>query len=62
MLLLRYRYGAYLSREQVAELVAPHPDTLELIDSWLEHHGVPSSSVSTSHGGSWLTVTGVSVS
>ncbi|KAF8261236.1 peptidase S8/S53 domain-containing protein [Lactarius quietus] len=42
---------AYLSREQVAELVAPHPDTLQLINSWLEHYGVPSSSVSTSHSG-----------
>ncbi|KAI9438396.1 subtilisin-like protein [Lactarius psammicola] len=56
------RYGAHLSKEQVAQLVAPHPDTLELINSWLEHHGVPSSSISTTHGGSWLTLTGVPVS
>ena len=56
------RYGAHLSREQVAELVAPHPDTLELVNSWLEHHSVPSSSISTSHGSGWLTLTGVSVS
>ncbi|KAF8257512.1 Pro-kumamolisin, activation domain-containing protein [Lactarius quietus] len=55
------RYGAHLSREQVAELVAPHPDTLQLINSWLEHYGVPSSSVSTSHGGGWLTLTDVPV-
>ncbi|KAI9435202.1 subtilisin-like protein [Lactarius psammicola] len=55
-------YGAHLSMEQVAQLVAPHPDTLELINSWLKHHGVPSSSVSTTHGGSWLTLTGVPVS
>src|SRR6266702_1071511 len=59
--LLRRRYGAHLSKEQVAQLVAPHPDTLELIYSWLEHHGVPSSSISTTHGGSWLTLTGVPV-
>ena len=25
------RYGTYLSKEQVAELVAPHLDTLELL-------------------------------
>ena len=62
MLLLHYRYGAHLSKEQVAELVAPHPHTLNLINSWLEHHGVPSSSVSTSHGGGWLKLTGVPVS
>ncbi|KAF8266402.1 subtilisin-like protein [Lactarius quietus] len=55
------KYGAYLSREQVAELVAPHPDTLQLINSWLEHYGVPSSSVSTSHSGGWLTLTDVPV-
>ena len=60
--LLRFRYGAHLSREQVAELVAPHQDALELVHSWLQHHGVPSSSVSTSHGGGWLTITGVPVS
>ncbi|KAH9057762.1 subtilisin-like protein [Lactarius vividus] len=56
------RYGAHLSRDQVAEIVAPHPDTLELVSSWLEHWGVPSSSVSTALGGNWLKVVGVSVS
>ncbi len=60
--LLRCRYGKHLSREQVAKLVAPHPDTLELVNSWLEYHGVPASSISTTHGGGWLTVTGVLVS
>jgi tripeptidyl-peptidase-1 len=60
--LFRYRYGAYLSKAQVAELVVPHPDTLELVHSWLKYHGVPSSSVSTTHGGSWLTLTDVPVS
>jgi tripeptidyl-peptidase-1 len=51
-----YRYGAHLSREQVAELVAPHPDTLELVGSWLAHHEVSSSAVSITHGGNWLTI------
>jgi tripeptidyl-peptidase-1 len=60
--LLRFRYGAHLSKEQVAELVAPHPDTLELVSSWLEYNGVPPSSISTTHGGGWLTVAGVPVS
>jgi tripeptidyl-peptidase-1 len=53
------RYGAHLSKEQVAELVAPHPDTIELVGSWLEHHDVPTSSVSFTHGGGWLTLSGV---
>ncbi|KAH9172737.1 subtilisin-like protein [Lactarius sanguifluus] len=55
------RYGAYLSKEQVAELVSPPPGTLELVNSWLEYHGVPSSSVSMTHGGTTLTLSGVSI-
>ncbi|KAH8990283.1 subtilisin-like protein [Lactarius akahatsu] len=50
-----------LYEEQVAELVMPHPHTLELVKSWLKYHGVPSSA-SLTHGGNWLTLTGVSVS
>ncbi|KAH9025392.1 subtilisin-like protein [Lactarius pseudohatsudake] len=56
------RYGAHLSKEQVAELVRPHPDTLELLTSWLVHHGVRPSSISMTHGGAWLTVRNVLVS
>ena len=59
---LHFRYGAYLSKEQVADLVNPHPDSLELVRAWLVHHGIPPSSISTSHGGSWLTVRDVLVS
>jgi tripeptidyl-peptidase-1 len=58
----RIRYGAHLSREQVADLVAPHPDTLKLVYSWLTYNGVPPSSISTTHGSGWLTVAGVPVS
>ncbi|KAH9041618.1 subtilisin-like protein [Lactarius pseudohatsudake] len=50
-----------LYEEQVVELVMPHPHTLELVKSWLEYHGVPSST-SLTHGGNWLTLTNVSVS
>ena len=57
-----FRYGAYLSREQVAELVSPHPETLRLVRSWLSDHGIKPSSISTTHGGSWLTVIDVLVS
>jgi len=58
----RGRYGAHLSKEQVAELVAPPPDVLELVNAWLEHHGVHPSTVSTKHDGSWLTLVDVPVS
>jgi len=44
--LLCCRYGAHLSKEQVAWLVALCPDMLELVNSWPEHHDVPSSSIS----------------
>ncbi|KAH9165912.1 subtilisin-like protein [Lactarius sanguifluus] len=56
------KYGAHLSREQLVDIVAPHPDTLTLIKSWLKHHGIHPSSVSQSHGGGWLTVADVPVS
>ncbi|KAI9453129.1 subtilisin-like protein [Lactarius psammicola] len=46
---------------QVARLVAPHPNTLELVNSWLEHHDISSSSISMTHGGSTLMLKGVSV-
>ena len=52
----RFRYGAHLSKEQVAELVAPHSDTLELVGAWFEFHEVSSSAVSITHGGGWLTI------
>ncbi|KAH9052982.1 subtilisin-like protein [Lactarius deliciosus] len=48
-------------RTHVARLVVPHPHTLELVKSWLKYHGVPLS-ISLTHGGNWLTLTGVSVS
>ncbi|KAH9160219.1 subtilisin-like protein [Lactarius sanguifluus] len=55
------RYGAHLTKEQVADLVAPRPETLELLNSWFEHHGISSSSVSVAHGGNTLKLKGVSV-
>ena len=60
--LLCFRYGAHLTREQVGQLVAPHPDTLKLVSSWLQYNGVPPSSISPTHGGGWLTVAGLPVS
>ncbi|KAH9059300.1 hypothetical protein EDB87DRAFT_1684699 [Lactarius vividus] len=39
----------------------PPPGTLELVNSWLEHHGVPSSSVSMTYAGTTLTLSGMSI-
>ncbi|KAH8985670.1 subtilisin-like protein [Lactarius akahatsu] len=55
------RYRAHLTKEQVAGLVAPRPQTLELVNSWLEHHGISSSSVSMTHGGNTLKLKGMSL-
>jgi tripeptidyl-peptidase-1 len=58
----RGRYGRHLSKAQVAELVVPPLDVLELVHTWLEHHGVLPSTITTKHGGSLLTLIGVPVS
>jgi tripeptidyl-peptidase-1 len=55
------RYGDHLSMEQVTDLVAPPPDDLELVNAWLDHHGVLPSTISKKQGGSWLTLIGVPV-
>ncbi|KAH9060318.1 peptidase S8/S53 domain-containing protein [Lactarius deliciosus] len=56
------RYRAHLTKEQVADLIAPRPATLELVNSWLEHHNISSSSVSMTYSGNTLALKGVSVS
>ncbi|KAI0064451.1 subtilisin-like protein [Artomyces pyxidatus] len=56
------RYGDHLSKAQVAALVAPHPDTIRLVHAWLDHHDIPTSSISPSHSGDWLTVSSIPIS
>ncbi|KAF8256738.1 subtilisin-like protein [Lactarius quietus] len=56
------KYGEHLSKEQVSELVAPPTEVLDLVNAWLKHHRVRPSSISTKHGGSWLTLIGMPVS
>ncbi|KAH9037713.1 subtilisin-like protein [Lactarius hengduanensis] len=52
----------HLTAAPLAPSFMPHPDTLELVTSWLAHHGVRPSSISTTHGGAWLTVSSVPMS
>ena len=61
MPLLRFRYRAFLSKEQVDELVRPSSETVELVSAWLAHNGIPSSSISRTHRGTWLTVSNLHV-
>lgn len=45
-----------MSKEEVEALVAPHPETVDLVDSWLTAHDIDLSSAQRENGGSWLTV------
>ncbi|KAI0705250.1 peptidase S8/S53 domain-containing protein [Cytidiella melzeri] len=49
-----HMYGQHLTKEQVDALVAPHSDSVELVNEWLEAHGVAASSAQRTNGGSWL--------
>ncbi|KAI8969372.1 subtilisin-like protein [Trametes punicea] len=50
------KYGQHLSKEDVAALVTPHPDSVDLVDSWLSEHGLDPSACQRSHAGDWVTV------
>ena len=50
------RYGQHLSKEAVAALVAPHPDSVDLVESWLQAHGLDVASSERSHAGDWITI------
>jgi tripeptidyl-peptidase-1 len=51
------RYGQHLSKEEVDALVAPHPDSIEAVEAWLEHHGInPADAHFRSAGGEWITI------
>ncbi|KII95259.1 hypothetical protein PLICRDRAFT_208135 [Plicaturopsis crispa FD-325 SS-3] len=53
---LHERYGAHLSKEEVDDLVAPHPESLDAVMTWLASHGIPESSVARSSASDWITV------
>jgi len=52
-----HRYGDHLSKEEVDELIAPSPTTVESLEAWLTYHDIdPLSSLSRTDGGDWATV------
>ena len=52
------RYGNHLSKEEVDELIAPSPTTVESLEAWLAHHDIdPTSSLSRTDAGDWMTIT-----
>ncbi|KAJ7265375.1 tripeptidyl peptidase A [Mycena haematopus] len=50
------RYGAHLTKEEIEELVAPHPDSVSAVNQWLSSHGIQEEDISRSGAGDWLTI------
>ena len=51
-----YKYGKHLSKAEVEALVAPHRDSVEMVDEWLESFGIPRSHVARSPANDWITL------
>jgi tripeptidyl-peptidase I len=53
----KFGYLQHLTKEEAQTLVAPHPDSVEAVNSWLEFHDIdPLDSVHRSGGGDWVTL------
>ena len=50
------RYGEHLSKEEVEELVAPHPDSLAAVKDWLASHGISEKDCTRSPAQDWVGV------
>ena len=50
------RYGEHLSKEEVEELVAPHPNSLNAVNDWLANYGLGESDVARSAAKDWVTI------
>lgn len=50
------RYGKYLSKDQVDDLVRPHDESLGLVTQWLEQWGIYEEDISRSAAKDWVTV------
>jgi tripeptidyl-peptidase I len=50
------RYGQHLSKEEVDNLITPHPDSVNLVEEWLVSHGLSRSELSRTASGDWIKV------
>ncbi|KAF8841599.1 subtilisin-like protein [Paxillus ammoniavirescens] len=50
------RYGAHLSKEETEELMAPHPETLDVVSEWLASHGIEEEHLYRSSAQDWVTI------
>ncbi|KAJ3761594.1 tripeptidyl peptidase A [Lentinula raphanica] len=51
------RYGQHLSKAEVEAIVAPHPESLELVTDWLASHGLGEEDITRSPAKDWMTIT-----
>ena len=51
------RYGEYLSKDQVDDLVRPYDESLDLVTEWLEKWGIYEEDISRSAAKDWVTIT-----
>ena len=50
------RYGQHLSKSEVEALVAPHPESLNLVNEWLGTFGIHEDSLVRSPARDWVTL------
>ncbi|KDQ64445.1 hypothetical protein JAAARDRAFT_187770 [Jaapia argillacea MUCL 33604] len=50
------RYGSHLSKEEVDELAAPHPESLSAVEEWLASHGILESDFTRSSAKDWVKI------
>ena len=50
------RYGQHLSKSEVEALVAPHPESLDLVNEWLSTFGIDEGSLVRSPAKDWVTL------
>lgn len=50
------RYGAHLSKQEVEKLVAPHPESLDIVNEWLKSHDIKESELVRSPANDWVTL------
>lgn len=51
------RYGAHLSKEEVESIIAPHTESIDLVNEWLASHGFNDSTITRSPAKDWAIVT-----
>lgn len=51
-----HRYGKHLSKEEVEELVAPHPTSLDVVNEWLGIYGLGEDDVDRSPAKDWINI------